>query len=610
MNERIYVICAHPTRDIFPLALGLCLASARQGLAGEPFDLEPRFVQNQSELEDCLRSDSRNVLLCSNNILTVNHNLQLSRHAKACDPQCITIHGGPSTPAFPDACERFLREHPEVDFAVRGEGEITIVDLLRGIRDGSAQRREIPGVSVLDRAVFRRGADRPPIQDLDAFPSPYLTGLFDDFAYSGETCASVETNRGCPYECVFCSWNSLPRGRPRMFSVERVRAEVEWLARRKVEVLILADSNFGIFERDVELAEIISDANRRHGAPEATVIEYARGPLERLVKIAGIFARSGINNSVPISVQSRDPQTLRTVGRPTQTGHYDQLETALYRMGVGCTVFLMLGLPGSTATSFLKDLRHYFDTPIKILIPRTIALPNSPMAEPSFLARHGIRIDSQGYVTETATLCASELRELQSVACLYGAVQNCGILRYVLCWLQWDKSLDALDVLRSLALDPEIPGRLPLFGALLAESAEDLLAPHSEAMAQMPCTREGWDELHQAFSRWLTEELGVESDTALRTVLQAQSSVMAVDQGNGAAVEELPCDIVQWYADRKLGKGNLLRAYPPGILHINRKPRFGFHWEQDSPLMQTRLGTAGVARDRDVPPKLSRQEIL
>lgn len=591
MKEPISVICAHPRSDVFPLALGMCLASARKALAGEPFDLEPRFVRTPSELGECLTPGGRNVLLCSNNILTIDHNFRLSRYAKACDPRCITIHGGPSTPAFADACELFLREHPEVDFAVRGEGEITLVDLLRAIHDGNARRQAVPGVSTLDGRAFRRHPDRPPIQNLDALPSPYLTGLFDGLTIDQETCASVETNRGCPYACAFCSWSSVPRGRPRVFSVERVRAEVEWLARRKVEVLILADSNFGILDRDVELAEIICAARRRFGAPQATVIEYARSPMERLAMIAAIFARSGIINSVPISVQSRDPQTLKTVGRPTSIRDYDRLEAALIRMGIGCTAFLMLGLPGSTARSFLNDLRYYFDAPTMTMIPRTIVLPNSPMAEPSFLARHRIRTDSGGYITETATLKASEMLELQSVACLYGAVQNCGVLRYVLCWLQWDKGIDALEVLKSLALDPETPQRFPLLGAVLAESGADILSPHAEAIEHIPSTRQAWDALHEAVASWLAEKLNIESDPALRTVLQAQSAVMTVNKRNRPAVEEFPCDIVRWYRDRKRGQGRLLRDYPPGTLRVKKTPQYGFHWEQDSPLMRIRLST-------------------
>ena len=592
--EPIAVLCAHTTPEWFPLALGLCLASARQALSREPFDLRPRFVTTRTELERSLAPGGRNVLLCSNNIMTLAENLELSRHAKACDPRCVTIHGGPSTPAFAAACERFLREHPEVDFAVRGEGEITLVELLRAIEEGVAKRRPVAGVSALDGGTFRRSPDRPPIEDLDTIPSPYLTGLLDGLAIGEDACASVETNRGCPYACAFCSWSPVSRGRPRVFSRDRVRAEIEWLARRKVGVLVVADSNFGILERDVGIARSICEARLRHGAPQAIVVEYARAPAERLARIAGIFARSPITNSVPVSVQSRDPATLRAVGRSVSTRDFDRLEAALFRKRIGCTAFLMLGLPGSTASSFLDDLRYYFDKPIHLLIPRTIVLPNSPMAQPPFLARYRIRTDSAGFVTETATIAASEMRELRSTAALYAAVQNCGILRYFLCWLQWEKGIDALDVLRTLARDTRTPKRLPGLAGLLAESEADILAPHTAALSRLPGTRDGWDALHEAFASWVREELDVDDEAALDTLVRAQSAVMPVGPRSGISTERLPCDLVRWYRESKRGNRIVLRDCPPGTLRVQRAPPRGFQWEQESPLSRIRRAIVSI----------------
>ena len=83
--------------------------------------------------------------------------------------------------------------------------------------------------------------------------------------------AILETNRGCPYGCTFCDWGSATQSRIRKFDLDRVFAELEWCATHKVHQVFLADANFGIFERDVEIAEKVAELKLEHGYPRAAV---------------------------------------------------------------------------------------------------------------------------------------------------------------------------------------------------------------------------------------------------------------------------------------------------------------------------------------------------
>jgi putative methyltransferase len=42
--------------------------------------------------------------------------------------------------------------------------------------------------------------------DLTSLPSPYLSGLLDEFLADKRLAPIIETNRGCPYHCAFCYW--------------------------------------------------------------------------------------------------------------------------------------------------------------------------------------------------------------------------------------------------------------------------------------------------------------------------------------------------------------------------------------------------------------------
>src|SRR5690606_16688595 len=158
-------------------------------------------------------------------------------------------------------------DNPHVDITVRGEGEATFADLLMALRgsvgDGPPDLSvlgDVPGLCFRlgDRVV--RTADRDRIADLDTIPSPVLTGLFDGFIPAESNGAVVlETIRGCPYGCTFCDWGSATLSRIRKFDLDRVFAELEWCAEHHMLTVGIADANFGIFERDVQIAEKIAE---------------------------------------------------------------------------------------------------------------------------------------------------------------------------------------------------------------------------------------------------------------------------------------------------------------------------------------------------------------
>ena len=61
---------------------------------------------------------------------------------------------------------------------------------------------------------------------MDRLPSPYLDGTFDGFyqEYHNEFSGIIwETNRGCPYECAFCTWGNLPSRKIREKPIEQVK---------------------------------------------------------------------------------------------------------------------------------------------------------------------------------------------------------------------------------------------------------------------------------------------------------------------------------------------------------------------------------------------------
>src|SRR4029077_15496373 len=100
--------------------------------------------------------------------------------------------------------------------------------------------------------------------EIDDIPSPWLTGIQDEF-FDGKLAPLMETNRGCPFTCTFCVQGTRWYTKVHNFSKERIHEELQYVARKirekspTMQTLRIADSNYGMFERDIEISSYIGE---------------------------------------------------------------------------------------------------------------------------------------------------------------------------------------------------------------------------------------------------------------------------------------------------------------------------------------------------------------
>ncbi|MDI6755364.1 MAG: radical SAM protein, partial [Thermodesulfobacteriota bacterium] len=133
---------------------------------------------------------------------------------------------------------------PFVNGVVIGEGETAIRELVKAWENGE-NLRTIPGLTLNEPSGMHSTAERPLIPNLDELPLParHLTKSYRYHYHLGfqKPFSIMETARGCPYRCDFCSVWKFFQGKCRMNSPERALKEIQTI---REKYIFLADDNF------------------------------------------------------------------------------------------------------------------------------------------------------------------------------------------------------------------------------------------------------------------------------------------------------------------------------------------------------------------------------
>ncbi len=185
---------------------------------------------------------------------------KLIKLAKKTLPGALTILGGPHASMAAEDC---LAHIPELDIVVRGEGEMTMIELCRWHEDGKDFHTldSVSGVSFRRDSQVQSNPKRPLIKDLDGLPYPAFHLIpFEEYNFKfpvpgkGELPAvNIMSSRGCPFKCNFCA-TPINWGRNvRMRSPENVIDEIEGQIKQYgVRVIFFFDDTFNVNAKRVE----------------------------------------------------------------------------------------------------------------------------------------------------------------------------------------------------------------------------------------------------------------------------------------------------------------------------------------------------------------------
>lgn len=330
-------------------------------------------------------------------------------------PDCLLVAGGPE-------CLGDNRNlvGGVVDMAVRGEGERAFAELVRRWGRGESVFC-IPGVCGMEDGVYRDNGIAE-VVELDEMPNYYpamLAGFKRPFV-------QLETSRGCPNGCLFCTSRKTT---VRYKSLERVRAELEAIRGAGVRTVRLVDRTFNLVtRRSLMLLRLFRDefpGMRFH-------LEIDPGVMSDEVSEEIGHAAPGTLH-LEVGVQSLEDEVhsiLQRRATPQQTLEGVQRLAALN--GVELHADLMSGLPGQTLNGLLEDVRSLVQTGVKeIQLERLKLLPGTPLAEKPEAWGLVAKTWPPYQVLETPDMSADDLRQADGLAKILDWFHNKPLLREV-----------------------------------------------------------------------------------------------------------------------------------------------------------------------------------
>lgn len=324
-----------------------------------------------------------------------NLSLEVARKIKETFPECLIVFGGYDVP---NQAEDYLRMHDFVDLAVRGEGEKTFAQILEKNLE-SSDFGDIPGIIYRNKSgkIMRNNEEQKLEKNLDVFPSPYLDGVFDEImaSFDIDFQAIVETNRGCPFKCSYCSWGQGGLSKKyRLFSLERAKLLSDWIGKQQIGYVFCADSNYGMFQRDIEIAQFFVDAKQKYGFPEKFRTCYSKNAEENVYEIGKLLHENGMEKSITLSLQTTNIDAAKHVRRKNiKLSVFNKLQQRYNEAGIPTYTELILGLPGETYESFLEGLEKCLQSGIEnqLFTYHCQVYPNAEMGSKEYQKKYKIK---------------------------------------------------------------------------------------------------------------------------------------------------------------------------------------------------------------------------
>ncbi len=344
------------------------------------------------ELEKAINESPPDILGLSNYVWSQNVSNEMFKLFTKKNPDGLKIWGGPNFPIDMPSQKKFFENFKDVDVYIPIDGEIGFSNLVeKALQMNTKEMRSKILQEPIDGCMIKNPdgnllytIEGARIRNLDEIPSPYLTGILDHF-FDDKLVPMLQTNRGCPFLCTFCTDGRESVNQVNRFGKQRVKDELDYIAKHvkeDIHSLYISDLNFGMLPGDLETCNSIVEIQKKYHYPEKINATTGKNNQERIIE--SIKSLNG-TMLMSMSVQSMDEQVLTNIKRANISAEkMVELSPTIHEYGVNTSGEIIMGMPGQSYASVLDTIRQLIYGKVDdIIIHACMMLPGSEMATPA-----------------------------------------------------------------------------------------------------------------------------------------------------------------------------------------------------------------------------------
>jgi anaerobic magnesium-protoporphyrin IX monomethyl ester cyclase len=344
-----------------PIPLGLVqLASSIRAVQGNSvsiLDMEADGLTVEEAVEKTSAMHPDMVGITVHATAAYNNARQIMNGLKELDPGLIVIVGGHHATFLP---EQILNDG--FDIVALGEGDRTVAEIVQKI-DSNESLEGVAGIAFRKEGRFIRTRPRQLISSLDELPLPAFD-LIDREKYRfltfgrNETVACVETSRGCPYGCDFCSVTPTWGFRRRNKSNARIIEEMELAEKFGYNWIFFTDDIFLLPQNLKERMELFENI-KEHGIKIQWIAQMRADAIARNPEFIPPAVEAGLRVAA-LGVESGSREVLKKMRKRIRQSDTEKAVSELDRNGVITLLSFMMGAPYERIRDMMSTVRLGF----------------------------------------------------------------------------------------------------------------------------------------------------------------------------------------------------------------------------------------------------------
>ena len=295
--------------------------------------------------------------------------LKIARFLRKLRPDCRLVCGGYHATLMAE--EISSQEDFPFDFLVKGEAEKVFAELCSHLEKGLKDFSGIPGISYKDSQGEWIHNPRGDLLDLSEIRLPDRdVRLTDDFFFLYDKnwhIDVIETSRGCPFLCKFCSINKMYGSTFRKFPVDRIIEDLKQIKSRGTRAVFIVDDNITY---DVQHFRRICKAIIEHKLNDIFyIVQVSAAGIANNPELVDDMDKANFR-TVFVGFESMLPTALKDMKKPTSPEINIRAADLLRKHNMGIIAGLIAGYPEDTRESVIKNFRGIMKLLPDLLYPQ------------------------------------------------------------------------------------------------------------------------------------------------------------------------------------------------------------------------------------------------